>query len=52
MKPKAWRKFLGGDRFASGDCAIKFNQKKIDLDAYINGTPLLQLKQKSSTLWR
>jgi hypothetical protein len=46
MKPAAWRKFLGGNRFASDDCAIKFDQKKIDLDAYINGTPLLQLKRR------
>ncbi len=38
--------FLGGHRFASDDCVIKFDQKKIDLDAYINGTPPSWLKQK------
>ncbi len=45
MKPTAWRKFLGGHQFASDDCAMLFDQKKIDLDAYINGTPPLQLKR-------
>jgi hypothetical protein len=30
----AWRKFLGGHRFAIDNCAIEFEQKKIDLDAY------------------
>ena len=42
----AWRKFLGGRRFVIDYCAIEFEQKKIDLDAYINGTPPSQLKRK------
>ncbi len=37
IKPKAWRKFLGGHRFAVDNWAIEFKQKKIDIDAYING---------------
>ncbi len=37
IKPTAWRKFLGGHRFAVDDCAIEFEQKKIDIDAYIDG---------------
>ncbi len=39
IKATAWRKFLGGRRFVIKDCPIEFKQKKIDLDAYINGTP-------------
>ncbi len=39
IKADAWRKFLGGRRFVADDCPIEFEQKKIDLDAYINGTP-------------
>ncbi len=46
IKPTPWRMFLGGHWFASDDCVIEFDQKKIDLDAYINGTPPSQLKQK------
>ena len=46
MKPTAWRKFVGGHRFASDNCEIKLDQKKIDLDAYINRTPPLQLKRR------
>ena len=46
MKPTARKKFLGGHRFASNNCAIEFDQKKIDLDAYIIGTPPLQLIQR------
>jgi hypothetical protein len=42
----AWRKFLGGRRFVINNCAIEFEQKKIDLDAYINGTPPSQLKRR------
>ncbi len=37
-KPTAWRKFLGGHQFAAHKCAIELEQKKIDIDAYINGT--------------
>jgi hypothetical protein len=33
MKPAAWRKFLGGHRFACDDCEIDLDQKKIDLNA-------------------
>ena len=39
IKVSACRKFLGGRRFVIDNCAIEFEQKKIDLDAYINGTP-------------
>ena len=46
LKAGAWRKFLGGRRFVIDNCAIEFEQKKIDLDAYINGTPPSQLKRK------
>ena len=34
MKPTAWSKFLGGHRFASDNCEIKLDSKKIDLDAF------------------
>ena len=46
MKPTAWSKFLGGHQFANDDCEIKLDSKKIDLDAYIDGTPPSRLKQK------
>ena len=46
MKPTAWSKFLGGHWFASDDCEIKLDSKKIDLDAYIDGTPPSRLKRK------
>ncbi len=39
IKADAWTKFLGGRQFVINDCPIEFEQKKIDLDAYINGTP-------------
>ncbi len=39
IKADAWRKFLGGRRFVIDNCPIELEQKKIDLDAYINGTP-------------
>jgi hypothetical protein len=38
IKVTAWRKFLGGHRFAAHNCAIELEQKKIDIDAYIDGT--------------
>jgi hypothetical protein len=38
IKPAAWRKFFGGHRFAVHSCAIEFDQKKIDLKPYMNGT--------------
>jgi hypothetical protein len=37
IKPTAWRKFLGEHRFAVDNCAIEFEQKKIAIDAYIDG---------------
>jgi hypothetical protein len=43
IKATAWKKFLGGHRFAVDDCSIELEQKKIDLDAYINGAPPSQL---------
>jgi len=39
IKADAWRKFLGGRWFVADDCPIEFEQKKIDVDAYINKTP-------------
>ena len=32
--------------FAVDDCVIEFDQKKLDLDAYIDGTPPSQLKRR------
>ncbi len=49
IKPTAWKKFFVGYRFASYNCAIKFKQKKIDLNVYINGSHL-NLIEGSSTL--
>ena len=48
MKPTAWSKFLvlGGHRFASDDCEIEPDIKKINLYAYIDGTPPSQLQRK------
>jgi hypothetical protein len=46
IKPTAWRKFFGGHQFAIDDCVIKFTQKTIDLNAYINLSPASQLKQR------
>ncbi len=37
IKPTAWR-FLGGHQFAAPNCAIELEQKKIDINAYIDGT--------------
>ena len=39
-------KVFGVRRFVINDCLIEFEQKKIDLDAYINGTPPSQLKRR------
>ena len=47
IKADAWRKFLGGRRFVADDCPIEFEQKKIDLDAYINGTPPSRLQRRT-----
>ncbi len=38
IKPTAWRKFLGGHRFAVDDCTIEFEKKRIDIDSYIDGS--------------
>jgi hypothetical protein len=38
IEPTAWRKFLGGHQFAAHNCTIELEQKKIDIDAYIDGT--------------
>jgi hypothetical protein len=46
IKADAWRKFLGGCRFVADECPITFEQKKIDLDAYINGTPPSRLQRR------
>jgi len=46
IKADAWRKFLGGHRFVADDCPIELDIKKIDLDAYIDGTTPSRLKQK------
>ncbi len=37
IKPTAWRKFLSGHRFSVDDSNIEFVQKKVDIDAYIDG---------------
>jgi hypothetical protein len=42
----AWTKFLGGHRFATHNCAIEFDKKKIDLDACIDGTPPSRLQRR------
>jgi hypothetical protein len=47
MKSTAWSKFLVCHRFASDDCEIKLDIKKIYLDAHIDGTPPSQLKGKN-----
>jgi hypothetical protein len=46
IKPKAWREFIGNQLFAVDNCAIEFDQKKLDLNEYINGTLPSQLKQR------
>ena len=46
IKPTAWKTFLGGHWFAVDDCSIEVEQQKIDLDAYINGAPPSQFKQR------
>jgi hypothetical protein len=46
IKADAWRKFLGGHQCVADDCPIEFEQKKIDLDAYINGTPQSRLQRR------
>ena len=46
IKADAWRKVLGGRRFVADDCPIESEQNKIDLDAYINGTPPSRLQQR------
>jgi hypothetical protein len=37
MKPTAWLEFIKGHQFVTSNSPIEFKQKKIDLDAYING---------------
>jgi hypothetical protein len=39
IKPTAWSKFVGGHQFVTNNSPIEFDQKKIDLDAYINVVP-------------
>jgi hypothetical protein len=46
IKADAWRKILGCRRFVVNNCPIEFEQKKIVLDAYINGTWPSQLKRR------
>jgi len=46
MKPTARRTFLGGHHFMNYSIAIEFEQKSIDLDAYINGVQPSQTKKK------
>jgi hypothetical protein len=50
IKPTAWRKFFGRHWFAVHNRAIKFEQKKIDLNAYINNGAHLNKIKGSSTL--
>jgi hypothetical protein len=42
----AWYNFFGSHRFAIDNCAIEFDLKKIDFDAYIDGTPPSQFKRR------
>jgi hypothetical protein len=51
MKPTAWRKFLGGRWFVIYNCAIEFEQKKIDLDAYIDDTTNPSVKRSMRGLF-
>ncbi len=37
IKANMWRKFLGGHRFVVDGCTIELAQKRLDLNAYING---------------
>jgi hypothetical protein len=46
VKPTAWKKFLGGHQLAGDDCVIEFEQKTINLNAYINGTPPSRLHRR------
>jgi hypothetical protein len=46
VKLTAWKNFFVGHRFTSYNYAIKFEQKKIELNAYINGTPPSQLERR------
>ena len=46
VKADAWRKFLGGRRFVADNSPIEFEQKKIDLNAYINRTPQSRLQRR------
>ncbi len=46
IKADAWRKFLRGRRFVMNDSRIEFEQKQIDLDAYINRTLPSQFKRR------
>ena len=46
IKADAWRKFLGGRWFVTDYCPIEFEQKTIDIDAYINGTLPSRLQQR------
>jgi hypothetical protein len=46
IKADAWRKFLSGRWFVADDCPIEFEQKKIDLNAYINGKLPSRLQQR------
>jgi hypothetical protein len=47
IKADAWRKILGGRRFVADDCPIEFEQKKIDIDAYINRTLPSRLQRRT-----
>jgi hypothetical protein len=46
MKPKEWGIFLTGHRFRLSECNIKFDKKKVDIDALINGMPASQDKRQ------
>ena len=50
IKADAWRKFLVGRQFVIDGCPIEFVQKKIDLDAYINGTRCLLISNEGSSM--
>jgi hypothetical protein len=46
IKAGTWRKFLGGHWFVADGCTIELAQKRLDLNAYINGTPPSRLTRR------
>jgi hypothetical protein len=47
IKATAWSNFIKGHQFFTNNSAIEFNQKYVDIDAFINGTaPSRQNRRK------